>query len=226
MLNRVEAAIRAYDPCLSCSTHAVGQMPIEVDILDPQGNCIQTVRRGSNRRGRHVSQPLERHSSPGVKRTLIFGYGNPDRQDDGVAWHVLVALAVRLGWQAPVDMEQEFPRLDGGPDLIYNLQLTPEFAEIAAGYQRVCFVDAHTGNIPYEIGVIEVKPEFQKSPFTHHMTPSTCLALAYTLYGGSPQAILVSIHGYEFGFVQSLSVRTQPLVEQTVEAIYAWLVGA
>jgi NAD-reducing hydrogenase large subunit len=46
MLNRVEAAIRAYDPCLSCSTHAVGQMPIEVEILDSQGNCIQTVRRG------------------------------------------------------------------------------------------------------------------------------------------------------------------------------------
>ena len=48
MLNRVEAAIRAYDPCLSCSTHAVGQMPIEVEILDPQGNCIQTLRRGLN----------------------------------------------------------------------------------------------------------------------------------------------------------------------------------
>jgi NAD-reducing hydrogenase large subunit len=48
MLNRVEAAIRAYDPCLSCSTHAMGQMPIEVEILDPQGNCIQTVRRGLN----------------------------------------------------------------------------------------------------------------------------------------------------------------------------------
>ena len=45
MLNRVEAAIRAYDPCLSCSTHAIGQMPIEVEILDPQGNCIQTLSR-------------------------------------------------------------------------------------------------------------------------------------------------------------------------------------
>jgi NAD-reducing hydrogenase large subunit len=48
MLNRVEAAIRAYDPCLSCSTHAVGQMPIEVEILDPQGNCIQILHRGLN----------------------------------------------------------------------------------------------------------------------------------------------------------------------------------
>jgi len=43
MLNRVEAAIRAYDPCLSCSTHAVGQMPIDVDIVDHNGNCIKTL---------------------------------------------------------------------------------------------------------------------------------------------------------------------------------------
>jgi NAD-reducing hydrogenase large subunit len=43
MLNRVEAAIRAHDPCLSCSTHAVGQMPMEVKIEDMDGNLIKTV---------------------------------------------------------------------------------------------------------------------------------------------------------------------------------------
>jgi NAD-reducing hydrogenase large subunit len=43
MLNRVEAAVRAYDPCLSCSTHAVGQMPIEIQVLDAQGNLQQTL---------------------------------------------------------------------------------------------------------------------------------------------------------------------------------------
>jgi NAD-reducing hydrogenase large subunit len=37
MLNRVESAIRCYDPCLSCSTHALGQMPMEIEVLDPQG---------------------------------------------------------------------------------------------------------------------------------------------------------------------------------------------
>jgi len=45
-LNRIEAAIRAYDPCLSCSTHAVGQMPLEVVVYDAQGNEINRVRRG------------------------------------------------------------------------------------------------------------------------------------------------------------------------------------
>jgi NAD-reducing hydrogenase large subunit len=46
LLNRVEAAVRAHDPCLSCSTHAVGQMPMVVEITDPQDHLIQTLSRG------------------------------------------------------------------------------------------------------------------------------------------------------------------------------------
>ncbi len=45
MLNRVEAAIRAYDPCLSCSTHAVGQMPMIVELHGPQGELLDVLRR-------------------------------------------------------------------------------------------------------------------------------------------------------------------------------------
>jgi NAD-reducing hydrogenase large subunit len=45
MLNRVEAAIRAYDPCLSCSTHAIGQMPIKIDVINPDGQITQTLKR-------------------------------------------------------------------------------------------------------------------------------------------------------------------------------------
>ncbi len=45
MLNRVEAAVRAYDPCLSCSTHAVGQMPIVIELEGPDGALLDTLRR-------------------------------------------------------------------------------------------------------------------------------------------------------------------------------------
>ncbi len=41
MLNRVEVAIRAYDPCLSCATHAVGRMPLEVSLVDANGHVLQ-----------------------------------------------------------------------------------------------------------------------------------------------------------------------------------------
>ena len=40
MLNRVEAVIRAFDPCLSCATHAVGQMPLELQLIDTESNVL------------------------------------------------------------------------------------------------------------------------------------------------------------------------------------------
>jgi NAD-reducing hydrogenase large subunit len=40
MLNRVEAVIRAFDPCLSCATHTVGQMALDVKLFDSNGNLI------------------------------------------------------------------------------------------------------------------------------------------------------------------------------------------
>lgn len=40
MLNQIEIAVRAYDPCLSCATHAIGQMPLSVELLDHEGNLL------------------------------------------------------------------------------------------------------------------------------------------------------------------------------------------
>ena len=45
VLNRIEAGIRAYDPCLSCSTHAVGQMPLVVQLVGPDGAVRHEVGR-------------------------------------------------------------------------------------------------------------------------------------------------------------------------------------
>lgn len=43
LLNQVEVAIRAYDPCLSCATHAMGQMPLRVELVDQAGRVLQTL---------------------------------------------------------------------------------------------------------------------------------------------------------------------------------------
>jgi NAD-reducing hydrogenase large subunit len=45
MLNRVEAAIRCFDPCLSCSTHAAGRMPLIVELRDSSGELLQRIER-------------------------------------------------------------------------------------------------------------------------------------------------------------------------------------
>ena len=45
MLNRVEAVIRCYDPCLSCSTHALGDMALDIQLLSPDGEILDRIRR-------------------------------------------------------------------------------------------------------------------------------------------------------------------------------------
>jgi NAD-reducing hydrogenase large subunit len=44
-LNRVEAVIRCYDPCLSCASHAFGQMPMKIELKDARGKVIDELRR-------------------------------------------------------------------------------------------------------------------------------------------------------------------------------------
>lgn len=48
LLNHIEVAIRAYDPCLSCATHALGKMPLEIELINSAGACIDRVAKGSN----------------------------------------------------------------------------------------------------------------------------------------------------------------------------------
>jgi NAD-reducing hydrogenase large subunit len=45
VLNRVEAGVRAFDPCLSCSTHALGQMPLHILLLGPDGTILDEMKR-------------------------------------------------------------------------------------------------------------------------------------------------------------------------------------
>jgi NAD-reducing hydrogenase large subunit len=48
LLNNLEVAIRAYDPCLSCATHAVGKMPLQVELIDAEGNLADRVLKHSD----------------------------------------------------------------------------------------------------------------------------------------------------------------------------------
>ena len=45
LLNHIEVAVRAFDPCLSCATHALGKMPLAVELVDADGATIDTLRR-------------------------------------------------------------------------------------------------------------------------------------------------------------------------------------
>jgi hydrogenase maturation protease len=157
-----------------------------------------------------------------LKKALIIGYGNPDREDDGVAWHILRALTIKLGLPAPESYEDEFPE-STLIQFAFYLQLTPEMAEDTSEYEYVCFVDAHTGNIPEPVRLIDVESEFQRSPFTHHLTPQSLLSMCETIYDKKPQAALLSVLGYRFLFTRQLSEEAAALVPEAVELMWEWL---
>jgi Ni,Fe-hydrogenase maturation factor len=160
-----------------------------------------------------------------IPSTIFIGYGNPDRQDDGLAWHILAGVAKKLGrtvsenWEDPFEITEEFPHL------IFQIQLAPEISETLAKYDNICFVDAHTGDIPNDIQFGEVGSDYQISPFTHHMTAEACLTLTKSLYSVGPSAYLLSVRGYSFGFTQSLSPQTAFLTAIAVDRAMDWLKG-
>jgi hydrogenase maturation protease len=156
-------------------------------------------------------------------KVLILGYGNIDRQDDGVAWHVLVAVMKRLGIQPPDLEEDELPIQSGEYEFQFHLQLMPELADDLDKYDKVVLIDAHTGNVPDEVHTEIVAPQYQSSPFTHHMTAATLLSLCDVIHHRIPATLLVSVRGYEFQFTRSLSDRTRDLIETAVEKIFEWL---
>jgi len=155
--------------------------------------------------------------------TLIIGYGNADRQDDGAGWHIVRNLAERLGSSVPDDPGAAIEIEHDLVDLIFDLQIYPELAETISQYKRVCFVDAHTSDIPEEISWVVLSPEYEKSPLTHHMSPRTVLSIAKTVYDKVPEAILVSVRGFKFQFERDLSPKTAQLTQQAAERIWQWI---
>lgn len=155
--------------------------------------------------------------------TLILGFGNPDRQDDGVAWHVLRELMVSYGLPKPETLDIDDYQKEKDIHFVFQLQLLPEIADDLNKYDRAVFIDAHTGSVPLNVNVTDVKPEFQNSPLTHHLTANSLLAITQKIHNSYPMAVLVSIRGYDFAFSQELSSQTQELVGIAVTTIQNWI---
>lgn len=122
-------------------------------------------------------------------RTLVLGYGNPGRQDDGLGPAVATAIA-EAGWP--------------GVTAYDNYQLNIEDAIDVAEHDVVWFVDAgKTGPAPYFVSCLDPAPGIE---FTSHLVrPEVILAIARQYYGRSPPAFLLGIRGYAFEFVEQIT---------------------
>lgn len=125
--------------------------------------------------------------------TLVLGWGNPGRRDDGLG----PALAGAVAAMALPGVTAES-----------GYQLQVEDAAEVARYRRVLFVDAdRAGEAPFRVWRVE--PSAGRPGYTSHsVAPGELLALARDLFGAEPEAWLIGVRGYDFDeFGEGLSGR-------------------
>lgn len=138
---------------------------------------------------------------------LVIGYGNPLRADDGFGWQVAKQLAATLPAETATVLTLH--------------QLTPELANEITRATLVVFVDVHADGEP---GKLVVRTLFQDADqpaaFSHDVDAQAVLALAQTLYGVCPPAVMVSVGGGDFGYGVGLS----PAVAATIPDVLAHVI--
>lgn len=154
-----------------------------------------------------------------MARTIVVGYGNIDRADDGVAYEVINVLRRHLGQKMLIEGDTGLDELGSGTDSIFLPQLMPEIMEVLIGYDQIIFVDAHVGTNTKDLNCVPVAPEYVSSTFTHHMTPASLLAFLQVLYNQEPAGHIVSLRGHNFDFKRMLSSGTRSLVPAAIEKI-------
>lgn len=163
---------------------------------------------------------LNKHFST---KLLLLGYGNLDRQDDGVAWHILSMVAKQMGYADFTDPDKNFELETATLDLRFLPQLTPEIAENLANYSRVCFIDACANPKDHKVSLQLQTAQYQPSILTHHISPASCLYLCEVLVGVTPQAYLLSIPAYKFNYSRELSTQTKAHIDTALTILSSWL---
>jgi hydrogenase maturation protease len=151
-----------------------------------------------------------------MMKTLILGYGNTLRKDDGLGVYAALALA-------SLD-------LPGDVEICTYQQLSPELSSILAKVDYVIFIDAAltvSGQEPGTINTRALHPRTsQPSSITHHFDPETLLAMAGALYGHVPQAMLFSVTAASFDLGEELSPEVSTALPILVESIKEHLSAA
>lgn len=158
-------------------------------------------------------------------RTLIIGFGNRYRRDDGVAAVVVNAVREQLGRPPLGPLEDGFDDLGHAVDTVLLMQIVPELAELLASYERVIFVDAHTLNCSTPLREEWLQPQQRMPLVSHHVHPATVLELTQRMTGRAPQGVLLSLRGHDFDFGEGLSSQTATLVPAAAQRILSLCCG-
>lgn len=147
----------------------------------------------------------DRSKAPAT-RILVFGYGNPSRQDDGLG----PALAAAFE-------EMDLP----GVVVDSNYQLTVEDAATVAEYDVAVFVDAATEGLePFSLEPIVPRPNPSFS--THSVRPEAVMSLAHELFDAKTAGFVLAIRGYAFEpYISELTEKAGQNLREAIEFLSA-----
>ncbi len=129
-----------------------------------------------------------------MKKTLIYGYGNIGRKDDGLG----VLLAQRIEDWIKEEKIQDV-------DVESNYQLNIEDAEIISHYDTVFFVDASLETVN-DVYLEKVMADDAKIEFSMHaVSPEYVLDLCAGMFGKNPEVYKLHIKGFDWDFVEGIS---------------------
>jgi len=142
-------------------------------------------------------------------KILIYGYGNPGRQDDGLGAAFIAAIEK---WIA----EQEITHIA----LDTNYQLNIEDAHLISGYDKVVFVDATIEPID-SFSFTKVIPSDAKVEFTMHaVSPAFVVDLCQKIFENMPEAWLLHLKGYNWDFEEKLSEKAKENLSAALNFFY------
>jgi len=144
------------------------------------------------------------------ERLLVYGIGNPGRQDDALGIRVVERL--------------EAGDLPATVTLEANYQLTPEDALTLSQHDVVIFVDATVApDTPAPYSLRPVAPQAVNAFSSHTLGMGTVLELCARLYGRAPRAYALALPAYEFEVNAALSPRAAANLAGTCDALSSLL---
>jgi hydrogenase maturation protease len=130
-----------------------------------------------------------------MKKILVYGYGNPGRQDDGIG-----ARFTELFEKWKDEQKLEHINVD------CNYQLNIEDAALIADYDVVIFVDASIVEDVENYRLETIKPDDATIEFTMHaVSVSYVVDLCNKIYGKTPESYVLHIKAYEFDFIEEIT---------------------
>lgn len=144
---------------------------------------------------------------------LIYGYGNPGREDDGLGYELVKRLedwSLKIGFQ--------------GVSFDSNYQLNIEDADAIADKDLVIFADASTEEIEDYI-LTEVTGEMDVTFTTHAASPGYIVKLCGEIFNKYPKVYLLHIKGYQWEFREGLSAQAESNLNKAFDFIKEYLLN-